>query len=140
MKLFWKWMESRHQIQKVASNKLNETFSSVALNLADAIPQSNIYPLSYISRQQNSFFFFTMEVNKTIKGFKSKKSSLNSILSFAFKHIADIISPTLASKINESVKKEFSSNTSKWLYMNLPKNSCWKLQTNFNIAFHEQSN
>ena len=46
-----------------------------------------------------------MEVNKIIEGFKSKKSSLNTVPSFAFKHIADIISPTLASMINESVKE-----------------------------------
>ena len=47
-----------------------------------------------------------MEVNKIIKGFKSKKSSLNSVHSFASKHTADIISPTLPSMINESVKEE----------------------------------
>ena len=46
-----------------------------------------------------------MEANEIIKGFKSKKSSLNSVPSFAFKHITDIISPTLASMINESVKE-----------------------------------
>ena len=41
---------------QLVSNKFNEYFSFVACNLTDKIPQVNINPLSYISRQQNSFF------------------------------------------------------------------------------------
>ena len=41
---------------QTVSNKSNEYFISVASNLADKIPQTNINPLNYISRQQIVFF------------------------------------------------------------------------------------
>ena len=93
---------------KAVANKFNAYFSSEAANLDEKIPTANVDPLSFISRQRNSFTFYKTnpsEINQLIKGFKSNKSSLNSIPIFAHKHIADIISPTIASLINESVKE-----------------------------------
>ena len=57
---------------EVVANKFNEYFSSVVANIAKKIPIANVDPLSYISRKQNSFFFYETnpsEINQLIKGF-----------------------------------------------------------------------
>ena len=90
------------------SEAFNDYFSSVANTLASNIPPSSSNPIEKTSRLQNTFVFFPtdfVEVRNVILSCESKKSPLNEIPSFAFKHIVDIISPILASLFNESVSK-----------------------------------
>ena len=88
------------------AEEFNKHFSSVAPKLAEKIPSVNVDPTSYLTRQQNTFVFFNTdcsEINKIINSFKSKPSHINTVPSFAFKHISSILSPILTTLINESV-------------------------------------
>ena len=61
-------------------------------------------PLNYLPRNPNSFVYFEVdsaEVKKQILSFKSKPSNIKSIPSFAYKCIADVLSPVLAKLINQ---------------------------------------
>ena len=83
---------------------LNDYFSSVAPSLTAQIPDVMIDPLSYLSRNPHSFAYFEVdsaEVRKQVLSFKSKPSNIKSIHSFAYKYIADILSPVLAKLTNQ---------------------------------------
>ena len=87
------------------ANAFNDYFSSVAPSLAAQIPDVEIDPLSYLSRNPHSFVYFeadSAEIKKQILSFKSKPSNIKSIPSFAYKCIAAVLSPVLAKLINQS--------------------------------------
>ena len=89
-------------------NAFNDYFSSVAPSLAAQIPDVGIDPLSYLSRNPHSFFYLEVdsaEVKKQILSFKSKPSNIKYISTFAYKCIADFLSPVLAKLINQSFEE-----------------------------------
>ena len=89
------------------ANAFNDYFKAVAPSLAAEIPDVGIDPLSYLSRNPNSFVYFEIksEIKKQILSFKSKPSNIKSIPSFAYKCIADVLSPVLAKLINQSFEE-----------------------------------
>ena len=82
------------------ANAFNDYFSSVAPSLAAQIPDVGIDPISYLSRNPNSFVYFdvdTAEVKKQILSFKI----VNSL-------IENFLSPVLSKLINQSFEKGIS--------------------------------
>ena len=93
--------------EKVA-NAFNDYFASVANLSDDFIRSTASSPLQHTNRTSNSFVFFEItasEVKRTILSFKTKKSPLDEILSYAFKFVAYTFSSHLAKFFNESVSK-----------------------------------
>ena len=93
------------------ANAFNDYFSSVTPSLAELIPDVGIDPQSYLSRNPHSFAYSEVdsaEIRKQILSFKSKPSNIKSILSFAHKYIADILSQVLAKLTNQPLKRAFS--------------------------------
>ena len=89
-------------------NAFNNYFSSVAPSLAAQIPDVGIDPLGYLSRDPHSFVYFEVdsaEVKKQILSFNSKPSNIKSIPSFAYKCIANVLSPVLAKLTNQSFEE-----------------------------------
>ena len=87
------------------ANAFNAHLVSVTLNLSRDIPPTNFDPVSLITPNLHSFVYFDAppcEMEKTILSFKNKNSSINSIPSFVYRSVADIISPILSVLINES--------------------------------------
>ena len=95
------------------ANAFNDYFSSVAPSLATQIPDVGINPLSplsYIPRNPHSFVYFEVDsegVKKQILSFKSKPSNIKPIPSFAYKCIADVLSPVLAKQLTSPLKRAF---------------------------------
>ena len=92
----------------IISNKFNEYFSSVAINLANNIPHVDVDPLIYVKSQINSFFCSNTdaaEVESIIRNFKSKQSNINDIPNFLYKYVADLVSPLVANLINSSFEE-----------------------------------
>ena len=88
------------------ASKFNEYFSHVTDELMNNIPPTTISPLANMSRLCNTFTYFetdSQEVSKLIKSFKSKKCSINEVPTFAYKFVADELSPILSTLYNESV-------------------------------------
>jgi hypothetical protein len=83
----------------------NDYFTSIAEKLERDIPVVDDDPLHNITPQCNSFVCLPTdpaEVRRVIHSFKNKGCNIDSIPSFVFKQIADIISPTLANLLNVS--------------------------------------
>ena len=90
------------------ANAFNDYLLAVAPSLAAQISNVGIDPLSYLSRNPHSFVYFEVdsaEIKKQILSFKSKPSNIKSIPSFAYKFIADVLSPVLAKLINQSFEE-----------------------------------
>ena len=88
------------------ANKFNDYFSHVTDELMNNIPPTTISPLANMNRLCNTFTFFstdTQEISKLIRSFKSKKCSINEVPTFAYKFVADDLSPILATLYNESI-------------------------------------
>jgi endonuclease/exonuclease/phosphatase family metal-dependent hydrolase len=84
----------------------NEHYVSIADRLAQVIPAVNQDPVKFVKRNDQTFVYFPtdqQEVMHVINSFKSKNSNLDSIPSFMYKHVADIISPIIAELINSSI-------------------------------------
>ena len=107
-----------NKILKTNSNKLSDSteianafidyYSSVAPSLAAQIPDVGIDPISYLCRNPHPFVYFEVdsaEFKKQILSFKSKPSNIKSIPSFAYKCIADVLSPVLAKLTNQTFEE-----------------------------------
>ena len=81
-------------------------FFSVADKLASKTPPVNLDPLYNVQSVPNSFVYFEtseVEICIILNSFPSKQSHIETIPSFIFKSITDLISPILANLINISV-------------------------------------
>lgn len=89
-------------------NAFNQYFTSIADNIANDIPVSNVSPLVYMGdRIADSFFALPAtesEVSKLIASFPNKYCNINCVPIFIFKYLNDIISPVICSLFNESIE------------------------------------
>ena len=85
---------------------MNEYFANIGTVISNEIPPNNVNPLIYLrGSYQNSFYFSRVhpaDVKNVIFSLKNKNCSLSVIPVKIIKSIADIISPVLASLINNS--------------------------------------
>jgi len=93
---------------KILCESFNQHFATVPSVLADNIPVVDFNPLTYVDRLPNTFIWHDvteLELIRTIKSFKPKVSSTNTIPNFIYKYVSDIIAPVLSKLINTSVRQ-----------------------------------
>jgi len=91
---------------EIISELFNNHFISLAPKLNSCIPQIDIDPLSYVTRNPRSFVFFesnSIEVSSIISKLKNKKCSITEIPIGVIKKITDIISPYISNIVNFSI-------------------------------------
>lgn len=85
----------------------NEYFSGIALELDRTIPPSNISPLTYMpSRCLHSMFLSpsnAIEVKSIISGLKNKGGFANSLPTFIYKILSNVLCPTISCMFNQSI-------------------------------------
>lgn len=87
------------------ANVFNVHYTSVARNLANRIPATNVDATTFVSPKPFSFFVFptnASEIHGIITSFRSKGSHIYAIPSFVYKRISQHISSVLAIIINKS--------------------------------------
>lgn len=80
----------------------------IAGNLEQSIPQSGVYPFSFVEPQLNSFVcldVYPLEIKLIIKAFNSKNCHLYAIPNFMFEHITVFIADPQSKSINQSFRE-----------------------------------
>ncbi|KAF9752791.1 putative RNA-directed DNA polymerase from transposon BS [Nosema granulosis] len=92
----------------IIADEFNRHYVSIADKLSRDIPGSNKNPTEYVMRSIFSFVYFPTDESEMvtiINSFKSKNCNLDSIPSFMYKHVSDIVSPVIALLINSSFEE-----------------------------------
>ena len=89
------------------ADAFNQYFSSIGVNIANSIQNSNNHPMDYMSGTfLNSFVFFPVtsrDVENVIKSLKNKSCNVDALPVTILKIISYVISPVLSSIINCSL-------------------------------------
>ena len=91
------------------SNQFCDYFSSVANNIANSIPVSNLNPMSYMPQSKPNSFFATPttseEVLNIIGKLENKSVNINTIPVFIYKHVGPLIAPIISDIFDSSMRE-----------------------------------